>query len=601
MGFSITEAFDWRHTAARPTTVLAVWALWALGNLAILPLTGTDLAGPDDIMRMLQVRDLLSGQSWFDITQYRISPPHGAPMHWSRLVDLPIAGFVLLFGAVVPRAQAELAAAAVVPLLWLLPALYALRAIALQLRWPPLAMLLSLVLLPLFPLLPSNFAAMTVDHQTAQVVAAVVCAALLLHAPSRLAALAGGACAAAWIVVSLEGLPLVALLAALYGVRYWLKADRSLAWFLAALTFASAALSLATRPWSEFSRGYCDIVLPGHVAAFAAAAVIAGAIRFAPAQNGPGGRLAALAVIPLACLPLAVASLGPCLLNPYGSLEPLVKTYWFDQVIEGRPVWDQVPSIAVMLIWTLPLIAAGWWAARKNGWIAAERRLDWMLLALFALGAWTYSLAVMREGLIAQMLAIPFAAVLLADLLPRARAIASPVPRIAATVGALALVLPTGASALLRHADKLSVAAVVPAATLAQVNDGEKCDYGRLAALPKGLLFATIDRGPTILWQTPHSIVAGGYQRDHTAMQAVIRAFTGDPQAAEPIVRGTGANYVVACSSEKDLAMFREARPGNLANVLAEGRPPSWLAPVPGFDSGALRVYRVRVAHLTVS
>ena len=66
-------------------------------------------------------------------------------------------------------------------------------------------------------------------------------------------------------------------------------------------------------------------------------------------------------------------------------------------------------------------------------------------------------------------------------------------------------------------------------------------------------------------------------------------------------MRGTGANYVVACSSEKDLAMFREEHPGDLANVLAEGRPPSWLAPVPGFDSGALRVYRVRAVHLTIS
>ena len=182
-----------------------------------------------------------------------------------------------------------------------------------------------------------------------------------------------------------------------------------------------------------------------------------------------------------------------------GTLDPLVAQYWYDQVIEGLPVWRQVPSIAVMLVWTGPLIAAGWWAARRRGWISGERRLDWALLALFGLGGWVYSLAVMREGLIAQMLAIPFAAVLLADLMPRARAIKSAVPRIAATLAVLALALPTAASALLKPVDKLAIAATVPTEALAQVEDGAKCDYGRLAELPKGVVLTTVNPGPTIL------------------------------------------------------------------------------------------------------
>jgi hypothetical protein len=585
---------DWRHAVATPQMVLAVWAVWALANLAILPFAGTDLAGPDDIMRMLQVRDLLAGQGWFDVSQYRINPPYGAAMHWSRLVDLPIAALVLLFGTVLPRAQAELAAAAVVPLLWLLPALFALRAIALRLKLPRLVLALALVILPLFPMLPSNFASMTIDHQTAQMVAAIVCAALLLRAPSRTAAVACGVCAAAWIVISLEGLPLVALLAALYGLRYWLARDRSLAWFLATLTGATAALSVATRPWSEFNGSHCDIVLPGHIAAFAVATAMAAMLPFAPGQDRPRARLAALAALPLVCLPLAFATLGACALHPMGTLDPLVARYWYDQVIEGLPVWRQVPSIAVMLVWTGPLVVAGWWAPRRSGWISPERRLDWALLALFGLGGWVYSLAVMREGLIAQLLAIPFAAVLLADLMPRARAIKSAVPRIAATLVVLALALPTAASALLKPVDKLAIAATVPTQALAQVEDGAKCDYGRLAELPRGVVLTTVNPGPTILWQTPHSIVAAGYHRNQRPMLAMIRAFTSEPGEAEPIVRGTRASYVVACSSERDLATFRELSPNNLANVLAEGRPPSWLEPVPGFDSGTLRVYRVR-------
>src|SRR5579872_6829055 len=51
----------------------------------------------DDAMRLAQVRDLLAGQSWYDLTQWRMNVPFGLPMHWSRLIDAPIAGLILLF------------------------------------------------------------------------------------------------------------------------------------------------------------------------------------------------------------------------------------------------------------------------------------------------------------------------------------------------------------------------------------------------------------------------------------------------------------------------------------------------------------------------
>ena len=49
------------------------------------------LGDTDDNMRIMQVRALLHGQGWYDLRQYRLDPPWGANIHWSRLVDLPIA------------------------------------------------------------------------------------------------------------------------------------------------------------------------------------------------------------------------------------------------------------------------------------------------------------------------------------------------------------------------------------------------------------------------------------------------------------------------------------------------------------------------------
>src|SRR3546814_11235386 len=78
--------------------VLRIWLLLVLFNIfvhrdAIALLQYPD---PDDAMRLAQVRDLIAGQGWFDIKQYRVTPVEGGGrLHWSRFVDGWIAGSVL--------------------------------------------------------------------------------------------------------------------------------------------------------------------------------------------------------------------------------------------------------------------------------------------------------------------------------------------------------------------------------------------------------------------------------------------------------------------------------------------------------------------------
>ena len=84
------------------------------------------LGDTDDNLRMSQVRALLAGQDWFDLRQYRLNPPTGANIHWSRLVDLPIAGMILALRPFVGGAEAERAAVAIAPMLPLLLLLFSL-------------------------------------------------------------------------------------------------------------------------------------------------------------------------------------------------------------------------------------------------------------------------------------------------------------------------------------------------------------------------------------------------------------------------------------------------------------------------------------------
>ena len=69
--------------AANPKIMIAV--LWAvvvcsLGAPAIKD--GVfDAMSTDDAMRLVEVRDLIAGQGWFDLMQHRLDPP-GVSMHW---------------------------------------------------------------------------------------------------------------------------------------------------------------------------------------------------------------------------------------------------------------------------------------------------------------------------------------------------------------------------------------------------------------------------------------------------------------------------------------------------------------------------------------
>lgn len=106
--------------------VLVAFGIIVLFHLVNLATSYTDYVGPDndDAMRLVEVRDLLSGQGWFDMMQYRLGPAPGTLMHWSRFVDLPIAALISFFGLFLSPRMAEATALFVWPVSLSLPVLY---------------------------------------------------------------------------------------------------------------------------------------------------------------------------------------------------------------------------------------------------------------------------------------------------------------------------------------------------------------------------------------------------------------------------------------------------------------------------------------------
>ena len=125
------------EASSQGTIVRAVMIGWALASLILTLAMADSIAtlrfpDPDDAMRLLEVRDWLAGQSWWDVAQHRFN--HGQfPMHWSRLVDIPLA-IVLTLAAPLGEAAATRVAMVSVPLVSLLAAMALLAQITRRLK-----------------------------------------------------------------------------------------------------------------------------------------------------------------------------------------------------------------------------------------------------------------------------------------------------------------------------------------------------------------------------------------------------------------------------------------------------------------------------------
>ena len=183
-------ALPWKPAVApRPWQAdLAIALACLAGLLALAAATGfpklSDTAGDNDsLMRLVEVRDLLAGQGWFDLTQYRMGPPGGFVMHWSRLVDAPIAGLILLGQAVSgSRAGGEAFALTAWPLLLAGAAMFLLMRIVRRLAGEA-ALLPAAVIGAAALQYTGQFMPGSIDHHNVQIVLMLATILLLVEAP----------------------------------------------------------------------------------------------------------------------------------------------------------------------------------------------------------------------------------------------------------------------------------------------------------------------------------------------------------------------------------------------------------------------------------
>jgi hypothetical protein len=584
----------WEWTPRR--FLLAVLGIWAAAIPVLLALHAHGIAtraypDPDDALRLVEVRDWLAGQSFWDVSQHRVNPPFGAPMHWSRIVDAPIAAVELLLRPLLGVERAQLGAAIVVPMLTLLVVLLTIASMARRLAGVPAA-LLAAALAPAALGLTVQIQPLRVDHHGWEIAASLIALAATLSGRRNGGALAGAAMAVA-LQISLEQLPFAVALGGVLAVRWIVVPDDGararLIGYAAALTGVEAALFALLHLPSAWGAVYCDAISWPHLMALAIVAI--GAFGWTRATFRSWlPRAAGLAGVGLVAA-LAFRAIPPhCGLDAFSALGPLEKRLWLDHIGEGLPVWRGGAMMAVCAT-GFPIVGLACAAFAVRDTRGADRE-EWIVYTAMLLAATAVGILVLRAGALSNALALIPAARATVRLLPRIQRSGSMPVRVIGSSAAILVLSPWAAPVLAVALLSAPAADDKPAATGCKTPAG----YQALASLPPGLFMAPIDYGPTLLLNTPHSVLATGHHRGHVAIAQELTAMIGSDAVAERIVRARGIGYVLVCPELGEFSVYRKEAPNGFAAHLLTGRAPSWLQGVrlPGVK---LMLWRVSPAQ----
>ena len=144
-----------------------------------------------------------------------------------------------------------------------------------------------------------------------------------------------------------------------------------------------------------------------------------------------------------------------CSSGPFAALDPLVRQYWYLNVLEGLPITAQVPLIALYSIIPTALGLLGSWLAIRR--VAEPLRGDWRVLLVLQIGAAAISIWVLRALYVSHAFAVPGCAYLALATWQRARTIEKVPARVLASV-AVVIAVPAVPLAIVSKLDEAAAA-----------------------------------------------------------------------------------------------------------------------------------------------
>lgn len=578
-------AVDLGGAALGALVLMAIYAASGFSSLA-------DANGDNDsLLRLVEVRDLLAGQGWFDLHQYRMGPEGGFVMHWSRFVDGPLALLVLIGG--------ETAALVLWPLLLAFAALLAILRMARRLGGEE-AVLPALVLGMLALYFVGIFAPGAIDHHNIQLVLTLaVMAGLVAGLERPLFAAGAGVASAAMLAVGMETAPYVALAGLCAVVPFWLgMAGARASAFAFSAAFAGAGLIafLATVAPSQWGAAQCDAYsLPQMSIAIAGGGGLALLASIGALERSLAMRSAALAGLAVLVAGIVVVFFPQCLAAPYAGVDPELRALWLDYIIEAQPLWRIVAEKPAMVTgyYVTPLIGLACVVPLLRG--EGRVRFAAAIAGAFLLASVLVSVWQVRGS----MFSIPIATIPLAVWVAfwRRRATGGKVP-VATTLSMLGAWLVSLNVLWALSANMVADAVAAPGKVAAEEAGGSECyagaDYGVLAEMPGERVLAVSNLGSAILRYSTATVLSGPYHRNVEGNLTALRALMAPPSEAREAIARERVTVVAVCAKNPESELLAKRAPQGLLAGLMKAEVPDWLEPVAASAGQPLELFRVR-------
>jgi hypothetical protein len=553
-------------------------------------------ADTDDAMRMVMVQEFLAGQNWFDLTAHRLNTPFGAELHWSRLIDLPLAVLLLVFTPVFGNDSALLVAGSVWPmallgvLLWL-SARLALRLVGRE------GVLPALILPVLSPAITAEFTPGRVDHHSVVVVLTLAIAWASVEAIKRPRfAIIAGMLTATALAIATESLPSIAAAIVVFGLGFVFDASRRTAMRNFGLAFGlGSAVHLAIfRPPPRWLEPACDVLSPVYCALALLVALVFTLPALLPPIRALWQRFAILALPGGAGLLALGLAYPQCLSGPYAALDPWLQANWIAGIIEAKP-WlsnlQDMPAYAIAV--GMPILLAILVVLGRL-WRVREGRAEWAVLLVFLAMTTLVMLAQVRGARLAIMPAIPAAAWLIVAARQRYLAKAS-LGNVAALLGSWlafsGVVLALTVNGILAIAPSTSQQVAVSSQP-----DTNKCllpsAFTSLAELPPQRIMAPVDLGAHIMLYTPHEVVAAPYHRNQQGVRDAFRFLNEPIGHARSLLAERGISLVVICPGMPEMAGIPSRAPDSFVSLFWADNLPNWLENK-SKAAGPLRIWAV--------
>lgn len=571
----------------------AVWIFYCLWSVYVSwdQIRWFGLGDTDDNMRIMQVRALLHGQGWYDLRNYRMNPPFGANIHWSRLVDLPIAGLILGLRPFLGGAGAERWAAAIAPMIPYLLLLYSLALTARRLLGPTAYLLTFLALI----FAGSNngmFAPERIDHHGWQLALLALSIASIAD-PNRVrGGIVLGVSTALSLAIGLEMIIYLAL-AGIAMVLFWVDDgdERERLRAYAVTLGGSTALCFLVFASNDNWFAVCDALSP----VWLSDALLGSALMFALAWLSSGDQKRRIVCALGAGIILAGfhgMTWPHCLQRPEG-VSPEADRLWLSHVKEARPFYTHGWRIAT-LIMTLPVTGVvGWILLTWHRWGDRDLRRRVIGAAIPGVAATLLLFWQTRTGPAAQMMAVIGCAALIWIIIPTSWNSKTPLIRVLVT--ALAVVVGCGA-----------VVPVIVGSIPEDKPTKRDLQIGRanrlcatmwglhpVALQPKGMVMTFVDLGPRLITLTHHDTVAGPYHRNGQQIVDVMNFWRGSADQAHQIAVRYHTNYVLSCPDSSTTTIFAAEAPKGFYVQLQHGQVPSWMVPVQLSKDSPFRMWKV--------